>query len=523
MPGAACTAVRQAAHNLASRPQQIDFNLSEDPHSLNPILARTDDERQVAHLMFDMLLDVDNHGRLIPSLAIEVPTQRNGDISPDGRTIVYHLRDDVRWQDGEPVTAADVIFTWHAVVDPDNDVPSTQGYNLVDLIFAPDLYTVVVRLKHAWAPAVGTLFTYGANPMPILPAHILQDQSDLRGSDFNVHPIGSGPYRLVRWERDDRLVFIANSAYFRGQPKTRAVVVHIVPDTNTTLTMLRSGQLDWSLQSPAQRLALGNDPNLRTTYVPFSGVATIAFNCRRPPFDDPRMRAAVAMAIDRRRLSAGITGGQYAVAESDQSLFSWARDPAARLPSFDPQAADRLFDALGWSRGPDGMRRRDGRVLSLTFTTFPESDTAVRTAEYVQQMLHDRGVEVGIKKVSLAQFYLPASDGGLLLSGRYDLAYAVWSTGVDPDDSDLVTCRGPSNYAGYCDRDLDALERRALSTQGIPRRRSIYFAIQRRLATALPYDFLYAPTYSYVVSRAVRGFAPSPYSPTWNAYAWSKM
>ncbi len=499
----------------------ITFNLSEDPHSLNPILARNDDERQIAHLMFDMLLDVDDRGQLIPALAIEVPTQRNGDISPDGRTITYHLRHDVRWQDGQPLTAADVIFTWQAIVDHDNDVPSTRGYDLVDLVFAPDSYTVVFRLKRAWAPAVATLFTYGTNPMPILPAHLLQNQN-LRHSDFNLHPIGSGPYKLVRWDRDDRLVLAANDSYFRGKPKTLQLVAQVVPDTNSALTMLRSGQLDWSLQSPAQRLALGRNPTVRFTYVPFSGFGAIAFNCRKPPFDDARMRIAISMAIDRKRLSAGITGGQYAVANSDQPPFGWAHDPSVRLPAFDPQRADRTLDSLGWRRGPDGMRQRAGHVLAMTFTTFPESDTAVRTAEYVQQILRERGIEVVVKKVTLAQFYLPASEGGMLLSGRFDLAYVVWRSGLDPDDSDLVTCRGAANYSGFCDGEVDALEMRALAMQNPGVRRSLYFQVQRRLAAQVPYDFLYAPTYSYAVQPNVEGFHPTPFSPTWNAYDWVK-
>jgi peptide/nickel transport system substrate-binding protein len=506
-----------------AHPGQIDFNLSEDPHSLNPIFSLSDDEREISHLMFDMLLDVDSRGRLVPDLALAVPSKANHEISADGRTIMYRLRDDVRWQDGQPLTASDVVYTWHAIMDPDNDVPSTKGYNLVDLIFAPDPYTVVIRLKHPWAPAVATLFTYGTNPVPILPAHILQDQDDLRRSDFNLHPVGSGPYKLVRWTRDQELVFAANDQYFRGAPKIPTVVAHIVPDTNTTLTMLRSGQLDWALQSPAQRLALRDDPNIRMHYVAYSGVGALAFNCRRPPFSDARMRFAVAMSIDRRRLSAAITGGQYPVAQSDQPPFSWAHDPSARLPAFDPARADALFDALGWRRGADGLRRKNGRVLSLTLTTFPEGDTAVRTAEYVQEMLRNRGIDAAVKKVTVAQFYLPASQHGLLLSGNYDLAYMVWRAGPDPDDSDLVTCRGEANYAGICDGRLDGLERQALTVLDMRARRALYFAIQERLAELLPYDFLYAPTYGYAVQRNVRGFSPSPYSPTWNAYAWSKQ
>ncbi len=508
-------------HGLGASTSTIAFNISEDPHSLDPILAQSDDERQIAHLMFDLLLDVDQRGRLIPALAIVVPTQANGGISPDGKTIVYHLRHDVFWQDGQPLTASDVIYTWQAITDPDNDVQSARGYNLIDLIYAPDSYTVVAHLKEAWAPAVATFFTYGTNPMPILPAHLLAEHGSLRHSSFGTHPIGSGPYRLINWERGDRLVFAANDKYFRGKPKTSTIVVKELPDPNTTMTLLRSGELDWSLQSPAQRLAMGRGREVRFVYAPFAGFGAIAFNCRRPPFNDVRMRRAIAMSIDRRRLSQAITASQYPVAESDQPTFSWAFDSGVRLPGFDPKSAEHVLDTLGWRRGRDGVRRRNGRPLVLTFVTFPEGDTAVRTAEYVQAMLAQRGIDVAIKKVSVAQLYLPASAGGLLLSGRFDFGYITWRAGVDPDDSELVTCRGEENYAGLCDDTIDSFETRALTQTQQPARRAEYQGVQRELATQIPYDFLYAPRYSFAVRDSVHGFFPTPFSPTWNAFGWS--
>jgi ABC-type transport system substrate-binding protein len=275
------------------------------------------------------------------------------------------------------------------------------------------------------------------------------------------------------------------------------------------------------LLSPAQRIALGPNSNLKIVYAPFAGFGAIAFNCRKAPFDDVRMRRAVAMAIDRKRLSDGITGGQYPVTDSDQPVFSWAYDPTARLPAFDATAADRALDALGWLRGTDGMRRKHGALLGLQFVTFPEGDTAVRTAEYVQAMLHNRGISVDVKKISIAQFYLPKSENGLLLSGIFDMAYIAWRTGADPDDSNIVTCAGVSNYAGYCSATVDELERRALTATTQTARKNLYSRLQHTLAQDVPYDFLYAPEYGFAAQPALQGLRPSPYSPTWNAWQWS--
>jgi peptide/nickel transport system substrate-binding protein len=203
-----CACSRESQRPSAETPNgTIAFNLSEDPHSLDPILAQNDDEHQVARLMFDVLLDVDDRGVLVPSLAVAVPTTANGGVSADGRIITYRLRRGVRWQDGAPFTSRDVRFTWRAIVDPRNDVPSTHGYDLITAIDTPDPQTAVVHLRHAWAPAVATFFTYGTTPMEILPAHLLEGAGSLRASDFNTHPIGTGPFKLTSWTRGDGLTF----------------------------------------------------------------------------------------------------------------------------------------------------------------------------------------------------------------------------------------------------------------------------------------------------------------------------
>lgn len=499
----------------------IAFNISEDPHSLDPLLAQSDDEQQIAHLAFDMLIDVDPHGKLVPALATQVPTSKNGGIRDGGRTITYHLRHGVMWQDGKPFTSNDVYFTWRAIVDPRNDVASTRGYDLIESIDTPDPYTAVVRLKKAWAPAVSTFFSYGVHPVPIIPAHLLEGRP-LRGS-FDQRPIGTGPYVVTSWQRGDHITYDANPRYYRGEPKTHEVIVHEVPDINTDLTMLRTGDLDWSLLSPAQRIGLGDAPGIRFVFAPFAGFGAIAYNCRRPPFDDIHMREAIAMSIDRATLSRDITHGQYPVTDVDQPAFSWAYSHTAKEPAFDPAAADKMLDALGWTRGPDGIRRKDGKPLSIVFATFPEGDTAVRTSVMVQAMLRTRGIDVSVKKVTVAQFYLPKSQGGLLLSGGYDLAYLAWRSGEDPDDSDLVMCHGIANFAGYCDPAIDEIEAKALSTSDQAKRASLYDDVQQRMARDLPYLFLYAPTYGFAVRDDVSGVNPTPFSPTWNAADWVKQ
>jgi ABC-type transport system substrate-binding protein len=163
---------------------------------------------------------------------------------------------------------------------------------------------------------------------------------------------------------------------------------------------------------------------------------------------------------------------------------------------------------------------RAGRTLALTYVQFPETTTGVRVATLVQSELAARGIAVSIKSISNAQLFLPASQGGTLAGGAFDLAYVPWPMGADPDDSFLLACGAPANYMRWCDPAVDALERRAIATPDRPARAALYARIARRVAAAVPIVYLFNPVYVYAYQRRLRGFAPNAFVPTWNAASW---
>jgi peptide/nickel transport system substrate-binding protein len=504
----------------------LRFDVAADPTSLNPLFAHADAgnvEQTLAHLAFEPFFDLDAAGRAVPELVTAVPSVANGGISPDGRTLVYHLRRGVRWSDGVPVTARDVLFTLRAILDPANPVPSHEGYDLIDRADAPDLATVRFHLRRAWAPAVATFFTYGNSPQYVLPEHVLLAQAPLARAAFNAAPtVGDGPFTFVSWDRGDRLVYAANRRYWRGVPAIERLDVRIVPDPQTNMTLLQSGALDYNLVAPAQWAALAqSDPQLRDVAAPTALIAGIALNLTHPPLDDLRVRRALVQSIDRAGISAKITLARYPVADSDRPRFSWAYDPAVAEPAYDPPAADRALDAAGWRRGPDRMRRKGGKPLALTYVQFPETTTGVRAALAVQRELFERGVDVTIKSISNAELFLPARENGALALGRFDLAYVPWAMGADPDDRFLLGCSGGAkNYMRYCEPDVDRLEARAAAEPERKRRKALYAAIDRRVAHDVPIVYLFNPTYIYAYGPRLAGFAPNAFVPTWNAYAW---
>ncbi len=508
-------------------PQTLRFDVAADPASLDPLFAHADAgnvEQQLAHLAFEPFFDLDARGRPVPELLTTVPTVANGGVSRDGRTLTYRLRPGVRWSDGVPVTARDVLFTLHAILDDRNPVASREGYALIDRAEALGPHGVRFHLSRSWAPAVATFFTYGTSPQYVLPAHVLERQGPLREAPFSAAPtVGDGPYSFVSWRRGERISYVANARYWRGKPAIERLDVRIVPDPQTNLTLLRSGELDFNLVAPAQAAGLvRSSPVLAFATAATALIAGIAVNTTHPPLDDVRVRRALALGIDRAGISRKITLGRYPIAQSDRPRFSWAYDARIAQPAFDPAAADRAFDAAGWLRGPGGIRHKGGRPLSLTYVQFPETSTGVATAAVVQRELYERGVDVTIKSISNAQLFLPRSDGGTLASGRFDLAYVPWSMGADPDDRFLLGCAGAvKNYMRYCDASVDRMESLAESEPNRARRTTAYAAIDRIVARDLPIVYLFNPSYVYAYQPRLRGFAPNAFVPTWNAYAWT--
>ncbi len=503
-------------------PQKLRFNLATDPTTLNPLFGHPDAasvEQQVARLSFEPFIDLDEHGRPVPALLQEIPTLSNGGISSDGHTITYRLRPQVRWSDGRPVTSADVLFTLHAILDPNNPVRSHEGYDDIASAVAPDSHTVIFHLKRAWAPAALTYFSYGTSAQFVLPAHVLQSQAPLAQAPFNAAPtVGDGPYTFVAWHRGDSLQYVANRRYWKGTPAIPGLDVRIAPDPSTNLITLQSGSVDWNLIAPSQRQIVARNPHVRFVSVPTAVVAALVFNTARAPLDDVRVRRAIAMSIDRPAISAKITLGQYPVTDMLQPQFSWAFDPAIRQPAYDPRSADALLDRAGWPRGAGGLRRRGAEVLRLVYVQFPESMTGVRVATNVQAALRDRGIDVTVKSVSNAQLFLPKT--GTLATGTFDMAYVPFTMGADPDDSFVLACDGASNYMHWCDARVQSFEGAALSATSQGRRKALYARIARIVAADVPLLYLFNADYVYAYNDRLRGFSPNAFLPTWNAASW---
>jgi peptide/nickel transport system substrate-binding protein len=426
----------------------------------------------------------------------------------------------VKWQDGAPFTSADVRFSWEAVMNPHNNVGSREGYDRVTRIDTPDPYTAVVHLTSPYVLAV-------PRSLPgMIPAHLLRG-TDLNTGPFNSAPIGTGPFKVVAWKRGDSVELVANPTYYRGKPKLAAIRVMFVHSAATRAVMLATRELDLAeLDRDAYR-QLARTAHAQVTVAPENSLSLYFLNVTRPNLRDVRVRRAIALAIDRRAL---VRAGAFAddvdtLASGIAGPGSFAYDAQRPQAPFDPKRAAQLLDAAGWHLGPDGIRVRDGRRLSLQIAQIAGATSFNADNTFVQAMLHAVGIEIDIKTYSAELIFAPAAAKGILAVGTFDLFHSAYFNGFDPDSSWYLTCARvePQGYneSRYCNPHLDALEYRALLTDNIAQRKRLYAAIDATIRADVPIVMCVWPKAVYASNPALRGFAFNGASATWNAADWS--
>jgi len=219
-----CLSVALLTACAAPAPQsggsRLVMAMAQEPASLNPLTMSGPATAVVVPLLYSYLLTLDEHDNLQPDVAREIPSSVNNGISADGLLVTYHLRHDVTWHDGHPLTARDIVFTFEAIMNPRNNVVSRSGYDDVARVEAAGQWTVKVHLRQRYAPILSTFLAPNQN-YAILPAHLLASRADLNQTPFNASPIGSGPYRVVAWRRGDQLSLRETFATTRDRPPSR--------------------------------------------------------------------------------------------------------------------------------------------------------------------------------------------------------------------------------------------------------------------------------------------------------------
>jgi len=497
------------------------------PDNLNPVLGQQQVDVEASVFWAAYLFDFDDRNELVPDLATVVPTLANGGISRDGKTITYHLRRGVSWQDGKPFTADDVVFTYHVVMDPNNPVPSRVGYELIDSVNKLDDYTVVVHLRRPYAPFVVTfLATPATYSYCVLPEHVFGGSTNIAHSSYNTMPIGTGPFRVSRYEQGSELDLVANDHYWRGRPALKEVQWRIVANDNTLLTLMKTHEIDMYYRLPhVYRRQFANAPGEAVVRAPFTRLIDIGFNVSAPIVSDVRVRRALAYATDRQAIIDKVTQGAGILTDSDQPPYAWAYDPDAPKYPYDPKKAAAMLETAGWKPGEGGIRAKDGVQLRLGLAGVAGDAESITMREMLQDEWQQSGVATEIKSYPSDILYGALADGGIEQSGRFDVILEGFASGSDPDDSVLFECRwrpraGQNDYH-FCDRRLDSLEEHALVTYDTASRKADYAHIQVILGQQLPMYVLYFDQYEFAVNTDLRGLKPAHVNAAlWNSWEY---
>lgn len=466
---------QQSAGTLAQR-NQLTIAFPLEPQSLNPLLLEGPQAYAISELLFSYLTNYDGDGNMVPDVALDVPTTKNGGVSADGTRITYHLRRGVNWQDGSPLTARDVVFTYRAIMNPSNNVPERFGYDKIVAIDAPNPYVVVIHLKKPYAPIV-PLFFGGDSNYPILPEHLLGKYASLNNVPYNQQPVGSGPYMLKEWSRGDRLVFSANPHYYRGKPAIAQLVLPFRHDQSTIVNELTTGEIDAAFSLDASRISrLRALPRHRVIVTPIPYFYAMAFNTTDPEVRDVSVRRAIALAIDRDAIMRKVSHGLYDPTSGLRGLFTWAYDPGAGTIGYDPALARTLLH---------------GKHLRLQLIFPAGSDITAQLATVIAESEAAIGVDVTLKRYSRELF---VANDGPVMQGRFQLALYDYHSNYDPDVSWLLGCdqRSPHgfNEARYCNPAMDRAMESATRVFERPERRRLYREIQQMTVRDIPYFFL---------------------------------
>lgn len=418
-----------------------------------------------------------------------------------GKDLRLVLAPDLHWHDGVPTTARDAAFTFLAARDPATGFARASELATLDTAVAVDDTTLLFRFRVA-PPALPPLLC----ELPLLPAHLLERTSRdaLRSATFERAPVGNGPFRFEGRERGSSWTFVRNDSFppsLGGPPSLRGFVVAVVDEATTKYAGLVSGELDVAGIAPTMAPVAERDDMVRVVTYPVLFGTGLFFNTTRPPFDDLRVRRAVARSVDRRRIVDVALAGFGEPASTpvpSESPLAWRASPGR-----DTVLADRLLDDAGWRRGTDGIRRRGGRRLEVELLTVGSGDNVVE--QLVQADLAARGIIMHIRQTELGTFLTTARAA----DKRFDvlLAGVPGDVALSQVNALFATSQrgGSLDYTGFHSGTLDEALAAAAAARSDSARRDAWLRVQVMLDSLAPATWLYQSRGVQGVTRRLHG------------------
>ncbi|HQM43570.1 MAG TPA: peptide-binding protein [Smithellaceae bacterium] len=482
-----------------------------DASNLIPILASDSASHSIAGLIYNGLVKYDKDMNIVGDLA------ESWDISDDGLVITFHLRKGVKWHDGKPFTAKDVLYTYQITVDPKTPTAYAGDFLKVKKAEVLDDYTFRVTYDKPFAPS---LISWSS---AVLPRHLLEGQN-ITKSSLARHPVGTGPYLFKEWLAGQKIVLVSNADYFEGRPYVDGHVTRIIPDMATMFLELRARNIDMMGLTPLQYTRQTENNLFRQSFDKYRYLAFaytyLGYNLKHPFFADKRVRQAISYAINKEEIISGVLLGLGKPATGPYKPGTWAYNENVKTYSYNPQKARELLRAAGWTKtNNDGFLEKDGRPFTFELITNQGNETRQKCAEIIQRQLKEVGIDVKIRILEWAAFI-----NDFINKRRFEAVILGWTIPLDPDAYDVwhssKTAPEELNFISYKNPEVDALLEKARSTFDQKLRKKYYDRFQEILVEDQPYTFLYVPDELVIISKRFRGIEPAPIGLSHNFIKW---
>ncbi len=481
----------------------LHLALSANPSRLNPLLATDSASGEIASFLFNGLVKYDKYQkRIIPDLAQDFYFEND-------TTLVFKLRKNVRWHDGKPFGADDVLFTYKTLVSDKIASPYSSPFRFVKSVEKVDEHTVRVIYKKPYFKALQTWM------MGIIPAHLLKEEKNIMNSSFNTHPVGTGPYMLERLEFSKDIILRANPDYFEHKPNIERIAFHVVPDSMTRFLMLRSKELDIGSLSPIEYEKKLDDSFFEDFNI-YENIALaytyLGFNLHKKKFQDPRVRKALSLAIDRQEIVDIMFFGHAQVCTGPFLPTSAAFNPDVKAPKRNIQEAKRLLKEAGYD---------EKHPFEFEIATSNSNPTRPYVAQILQYQLQQAGVKVKLRVMEWQAFL-----NMVVFPRKFDTVLLGWGLSPTPDPrlfwhskSDV---KGGFNFIGYHNEKLDRLIERSETVIDQKELARLWQKMFAMIVDDNPYLFLYIPTSISAVDKNIKGIEALP-SGFWHNYIdWIK-
>jgi len=492
-----------------------------DIQTVNPVIANDTPSANFLALIFESLIEL-HPETLEPVGALAEAWE----VSDDGLTWTFSLREGVEWHDGEAFTADDVAFTYELHMHEEGN--SSYGGDLLAKIAdieVIDPLTVAFTLPQPYADFAVDVAVYSIVPEHIwagvAPADVINDPGST-GEDA-TRVVGTGPFVFEEWVTNDHATATANESYWAGAPHLDEYIYKVVPDSTAAIQQLRTGEIDWFADVPGSAVAELEGADVDVTVSETTAFMFYGYNldeARTPLFQEPAVRQALLYALDREAMVDALLEGYGAVAVGTMPILSWAYNPdeIENPYPYDPDLAQKMLDESGWVTGLDGVREKDGERLAFTMHVDSSNPEQVAYVTAIQEFWAEIGVEMTPEPEPF-----PALVERISVTFDYDTVLIGLGWGASADQAAMFACDSYGagfNVMRYCNEEVDALLAEALAEPDQTTRIEMYTEYQNLLLADLPAAILAFPQAIDGHSPRVHNLYPNAINARFNAETW---